>query len=695
MKKFSLIVFVLALLLFFACTADYDTFGTSDYRSLDGIALLEQDGSPALYSDEHRLVFSLLPPPDSLGTWDSVTVEDIDISHFASLHLVESKFKVFPSDSASLDSLARSVVFEKKPIRKRRRLRIPASQNFYVVVLSESGEPSIWQWSFKIPGVEPAMSSGEQAPASSSSGNSSGTSSGATSSSSSGKALSSENALGFLFDGQIRLDTIGDTLLVKLASGTELDSLVLKSWSVSAGAKVSPNPDSVKAWRETQTFTVTAEDGAERIWTLRFSKAGLTDVLYLSAKNQKKSLIDEVKKTVTLYFESSEDLGNVEIDSLLLSDGATSDLSLSGLDLNSEKTFTVSTESSSATWKLFGLVAASPKILSQRIAGMDASIDTVSNIIHLDTLPFLADLANLELSDIVFSEGAFCDEVEVGAKLDLSLGMRVAVKNALDETSHYEIRAGYQLPNSDLDVWKGDDPLPDSIWNNANTILTTTKKYMSGSTIGAEITTGSAVGKIASGSLYTADFNPKGVGTLSMANSSTWPDGNELLDFGKPFRARPRFFEVKFQYKGQNNDSCDMYVLLENRTGDKNVNRTKTDVNKLVASAWYRSSTADNSGRPNPDVVEISSPDAQGFRTVRMKLQYGIPLAGSPIENSSTFTTTLQSKDERAINNGLVQGSGDEPVTHIRVVFASSAAGNRYVGVKNSKLVIDELRLVY
>lgn len=537
MKKFSLSLFFFVASAFFGCTADYDTFGTSDYRSLGKIELVEQDGAPVLYSDEHRLVFRLLPPPDSLETWDSVTVEDIDISHFAALHLVESKFKDFPSDSASLDSLAQTVVYGKEPIRKGDRLRIPASLSVYVVVVSESGKPSIWQWTFKVPGVEPAVSSEGNAQSSSSSVKSSSSSSGAASSSSSVAASSSS-----------------------------------------------------------------AESGQ---------------------------------------------------------------------------------------------TADAPKILSMRIAGMDASVDSVSNIIHLDTLPFLADLSNLELSDIALSDGAFCDGVEVGAKLDLSAGMRITVKDSSERTSVYEVRAGYQLPNSGLDAWKDNDPLPDSVWGDANTILTTTKKYSSGSTIGAEITTGSALGKIASGSLYTADFNPNGVGTLSMANSSTWPDGNELLDFGKPFRARPRFFEVTFQYNGQNNDSCDMYILLENRTGDKNINRTKTDENKLVASAWYRSSTSDNSGRPNPDVVEISAPDAQGFRTVRMKLQYGTPLSGSAIENSSTFTTALQSTNERAINNGLVQGSGEEPVTHIRVVFASSAAGNRYVGVKDSKLIVDGMRLVY
>ena len=236
--------------------------------------------------------------------------------------------------------------------------------------------------------------------------------------------------------------------------------------------------------------------------------------------------------------------------------------------------------------------------------------------------------------------------------------------------------------------------MPDSIWGNANTILTTTEKTTSGSMIGAIIQTSSALTKVASGSLYTADFNPNGVGTLSMANSSTWPDGNELLDFGKPFAARPEFMEVKFSYEGKG-DSCDIYILLENRTGDKNVNRKSTDVNKLVASAWFRSTKSDNSGRENPDVVSISEPDENKMRTLRLKLKYGEPLAGSPIENSSTFNTTLVSSNKSAINNGLVQGTGDEPVTHIRVVFASSADGNHYKGNKGATLIVDEMRLIY
>jgi hypothetical protein len=55
----------------------------------------------------------------------------------------------------------------------------------------------------------------------------------------------------------------------------------------------------------------------------------------------------------------------------------------------------------------------------------------------------------------------------------------------------------------------------------------------------------------------------------------------------------------------------------------------------------------------------------------------------------------LKSSNKAAINNGLVQGTGEEPVTHIRVVFASSADGNHYKGVSGATLIVDDLKLIY
>ena len=551
MKKW---IFLALMMLLGACTADYDTFDTSDYRELKEIAVAEQDGSPAIYSEQHRIEFDLVEVPDSLDTWESVTLEELNLSHFASLHLVKDDIDEFPKDSAGLDSLAKKVKYSKETIESGAKIRIPSSHVLYVVVVSESGKKSVWQLTFNIPNVEPESSSSAK-----------------SSSSAEGKSSSSENS-------------------DKSSSSESKDSSSSSQKSADSSAATSSSSES-----------------------------------------------DE---------PTSSSEGSAEV----------------------------------------------PKILSLSIAGKEAVIDEESKSIHVDDLAFRTDLTALELSAMEVSEGATAS-VTVGESYDFGAGVQVKVTNE-DESVTYSVKAGYQLPGENFNSWNKNDVTPDSIWGNANTILTTTEKKTSGSMIGAMIKTGSALTKIASGSLYTADFNPNGVGTLSMASSSTWPDGNELLDFGKPFAARPEYMEIKFSYEGKG-DSCDIYILLENRTGNKNVNRKSTDVNTLVASAWFRSTKADNSGRENPDVVSVSEPDENGMRTLRLKLKYGEPIEGSPIENSSTFDTKLKSSNKAAINNGLVQGTGEEPVTHIRVVFASSADGNHYKGVSGATLIVDDLKLIY
>ena len=573
---------LIAIVLLNGCSADYDTLGVSDYRNLEEISFAEQDGSSMVYSAEHSMEFDFVAPPESLETWDSLTVENIDLSHFASLYLVDDKIKEFPEDSLELDSLAEKVSYSKSALKPGDKIRVPSSHVVYVVVVSESGKKSIWKLILNVPESEKSSSSVKNA-----------------TSSSSAKKTSSSSA--------------------KKASSSSAKSVASSSSAKSAASSSSAGNSSGKS------------------------------------------------SSSSLGSSSSKDGKPVESSSSVANE------SLGSSDSVSE--------------------SPAPRILSLSIAGKSAEFDADRKTFHVDDLDFRTDLTTLELSEMELSEGATAN-VEVGESYDFGSGIQVTVTNANDESETYTVKAGYQLPGSNFNSWKGDDVTPDSIWGNANTILTTTEKITSGSMIGAKIQTSSALTKTASGSLYTAVFNPKGVGTLSMASSSTWPDGNELLDFGKPFNARPEFMEVKFSYEGKG-DSCDIYILLENRTGDKNVNRKSSDVNKLVASAWFRSTKADNSGRENPDVVSVSAPDENGMRTLRLKLQYGEPLAGSPIENSSTFNTKLESSNKSAINNGLVQGIGDEPVTHIRVVFASSADGNHYKGTKGAILVIDEMKLIY
>lgn len=575
---------LVAIVLLNGCSADYDTFGVSDYRNLEEISFAEQDGSSAVYSAEHRMEFDFVAPSESQKIWDSLTIENIDMSHFASLYLVDGKIEEFPTDSLALDSLTKKVSRSKNAVRVGDKIQVPSDHIVYVVVVSESGKKSIWQLVLNVPELEPVSSSSSAKSAKSSSSTKSAASSSASSSS------------------------------TKSATSSSASSSSTKKSSSSNSDESRESSDSSESSDSQDSSSSDAEEPVE-------------------SSDSRESKSSDSREAPT------------------------------------------------------------PRILSLSIAGKSAEFDADRKTFHVDDLDFRTDLTALELSEMELSEGATAN-VEVGESYDFGAGVQVIVTNANDESETYTIKAGYQLPGSNFNFWKGDNVTPDSIWGNANTILTTTEKITSGSMIGAKIQTSSALTKTASGSLYTADFNPKGVGTLSMASSSTWPDGNELLDFGKPFNARPEFMEVKFSYDGKG-DSCDIYILLENRIGDKNVNRKSSDVNKLVASAWFRSTKADNSGRENPDVVSVSEPDENKMRTLRLKLQYGEPLAGSPIENSSTFNTKLESSNKSAINNGLVQGTGDEPVTHIRVVFASSADGNHYKGTKGAILVIDEMKLIY
>ena len=771
--KFFWIAVVIAL--FFGCSADYDEFGESPYHKLDEIHFVEESGGIQVFADEHKVIITLEERSDSLATWDSVTIESIDISHMASLHLVESKILEFPTDSAAMDSLARQVAYVEKKLKKGSRIRLPASRVIYVVVIAENGDMSIWKIQFEIPGEESQADSPEEngednpgdkkeEPGKSSDNSISLEFKDAVDTKESGDTIYVTYPQGFdiktatltnvkvsgsakvspdpksvkdwstpqkfkvvaedgseknwvvvvssiknnatdlqvLFKEQFKVNRSQDTIYIKLKNGSSIGTAAIDFWSTSEGAAVDPKPDAIKAWTDYQSFKVTAEDGTVKTWVLALSIAAADEkvssdkeLISISAVGEESAAsIEKSKNFVELHLAADADPSAVKV-TLKVSETASHNLPET-VDLRSPVTFTITAEdASSETWTLSASMPSEPpQVLSLKIAGKQAVIDASEMSIHVDSLPFRTNLTSLELTELKLSKGATAEGFSAGNKYDFGAGQTLVVKNSAGESVTYRVKAGYQLPGGDFNSWSGNDPKPDSVWNNANTIITTTKKYSSGSMIGAEIKTSEAFSKVASGSLYPPVFNPNGVGTLSMASSSTWPDGNELLDFGKPFNARPEYMEIKISYSGSG-DSCDAYILLENRTGDKNVNRKTTDVNKLVASAWYRSTTDGNTGRTNPDVVSVSEPDANGMRTIRLKLKYGTPLSGSPIEKSSTFNTTLRSSNKSAVNNGLIQGTGEEAVTHIRVVFASSADGNHYKGNKGATLIVDEMRLIY
>lgn len=562
------VLFVLA-----GCTADYDTFGTSDYRKLNEIAFEEQDGNASVYESEHKIVVSLAELPDSLETWDSVTVENLDISSMATLHLVSSKFKEFPQDSAAIDSLANKVSYSKDRLREGDKIRIPASGTVYVVVVSESGIPDIWQIEFEIP--EPKSSSSKKETAKSSSSQKDGDSSS--------------------------------------AKEDEPESSSSKKGDASSSSKKESSDSSSSAKPESSN-----SPGEE--------------------PESSSSVSASAPKLLKIQVGEGNVVGNIDHDA--------------------------------------------GKVFLEMDYGDDL------------------DLRDLEVTSLELSDGASAD-IEVGESYDFSRGLKVTLEND-GEKRTYTVKAGYQYPGSDFNHWVKDafnNKNDINGWDNGNNDAISSTKTLTVNeneevikmeSINATVL---GIGRFASGNMFIGYFNPKGVGTLKL---TSYDDGNELIDFGRPFYARPKFVEFDIKYEGKK-DSCDLYVILENRSRTsnegKNQYRTSSDVNTMVASAWYRAATDDS--EDDPDVVSITDAKRDGYKTIRMKFKYGEPLEGSPIFNSSVFNKSL--KNSAGIDNHLVQTDSpdDFDVTHIRVVVASSALGNLYKGTVGATLRVDEMRLYY
>lgn len=181
--------------------------------------------------------------------------------------------------------------------------------------------------------------------------------------------------------------------------------------------------------------------------------------------------------------------------------------------------------------------------------------------------------------------------------------------------------------------------------------------------------------KMAGGYYYTGSysgstaFNIYDQGYTSGTPSTDCSDITADMTFGKPFTARPTAFTVKYSYSHVANKSTDypqkslVYVMLVGKNG------------KVVATGAFSDEAS----------VEMKS------RTV--ELSYGKDPFG------------LLS-GEYPVAEGLSLGTGEEDVTSVHVMFASSAyahvvcggtAGNsgKYRGGENSALVLDDFKLIY
>ncbi len=294
-----------------------------------------------------------------------------------------------------------------------------------------------------------------------------------------------------------------------------------------------------------------------------------------------------------------------------------------------------------------------------------------------------ADLTSVTADSILLSTFAHV-EPDVGAAQDFSKTVWYTV-TAEDGTSvDYQVivkREGLepQLDNSGFDLWytpKGKgykQPGSDAatIWATANDGVTT---------MGAD--NFNTTPELVAGTDYLARLETKDLGPLAQITgqrigSATLFTGRFELNlsdppssaiFGTTFVARPKSFSVDLHYhagspyKNGNNetldktDSADVYVLLENRTNPNSIER--------IATGWYR----------------MRSSEEEEMANVTVELLYGPLPPDAPAYQKPT-------------NN--LYGEEDAAVTHITVVFASSAYGINYEGGVGSTLKVNNFRLNY
>ena len=891
--KFIKLFFVCFLLLV-GCSADFDTFGTSDYNELKDIKFVEQEMGTTIYGDEHLIKITLEAPPESDSTWDSVTIEWISISNMASAHLVESKFKAFPSDADERDSLAKTLAYGKKALKKGDKIRLPASLVVYLMVVSESEIPSLWKVEFSIPGVEPTSeSSAHENGNGDSKGESNSSSSageGDNPESSSSVQMNANNSLTIKFKNEVENVVVGDTIFVTFAQGTDFSKVELdtafvhrkatidkepssiKDWSkvqkftvtaengekkdwyvvvraiqnsetdlmlyfengfldsktektlamklaygssiatarlgangvsLSPGATIAPKPDTISVWKASQDFVVTAEDGSTKKWTVTLAIAeegekpsSEKELVSISAAGQiEAATINASQKTVVLHLANAAALSAVQL-TVAVSEKASHNFSSATIDLRQPRELVIHAQDmTSVTWTVsadyplsaeadiegfetedfssvvqidktnrkisvsvpFGTdlsevyfsatVSEGASITSPKYGYLDLSSKTAEIVVAAangstkawtvtatesvpapqiksisigsgkvagtidqskGTIFFNMDyktdlnLRSLAVRTLTLSDGASTSDVAQGSSYDFAMPKTVTVSNSAGEKKVYTLQAGYQYLNSNFNTWKKDEfgNFNDvEGWDNGNnSYANTLTSSQEGQTV-IKMESQNAVVKFASGNMLIAKFNPKNVADGNMAG---YKDGNELIDFGKPFYGRPKYVEFDVKYDGKG-DSCDLYLMLESRldkdgnvrtsNNGSNVNRTSTDVNTLVASAWYRATTVTSS--EDPDVVSITDASRSGYKTIRLAIHYGTPLTGSPIYASRAFATDMKNND--GVDNHVVATTTPDqfPVTHIRVVMASSALGNIYEGVIGATLYVDEMRLIY
>lgn len=330
--------------------------------------------------------------------------------------------------------------------------------------------------------------------------------------------------------------------------------------------------------------------------------------------------------------------------------------------------------------------SSSEAVQPQKVKLADLSVEngtvTVEGSKVYVEMPYGTDLSNIRL-------------VPLDTANDLIRPVEMSFEDADGNVGTYSVVAGVQLPGSDFsarnDFWATTSDAmategratvayvtnyrfkaEENLSENGGSLSLSSKVVTCGWGVSNAIIDGSW--KLAGGFYFAGAYSgsdAKDIYDVDYSSGTPSTDESNIakdMTFGKPFTARPTAFTVKYSYTHEANSSSSypqkslVYVMLVGEGG------------KVVATGAF-------------------SDDASTDMTEReVQLSYGADPFGL--------------LDGYAVAEGLTLGTGNEDVTSIHVMFASSAyahvvaggtagSSGKYRGGENSSLTLDDFKLIY
>jgi len=231
-----------------------------------------------------------------------------------------------------------------------------------------------------------------------------------------------------------------------------------------------------------------------------------------------------------------------------------------------------------------------------------------------------------------------------------------------------------QIMNGNLEEWTNNKtPVG---WSTANnTFVTTTTRANGNPGYAAQIKTTSTLGKIASGALFLGDFNRRNNILAGLT------DPISLTFFGLPFKTSGKILGIQFD--AVYTPGKEFISGNDRELGFCSIELLKPKPGREKEEFVYHGNTS--AGVYHKD--NMAYPVAQ--KRILIGNSEGTAWNGYKITvvSNTTWTTVQMLFD---------YPNGEMPdFTHFHVVFASSAQGDTFRGVKGSTLTLDNIRIIY